>query len=49
MTTIRCEPVVIDTFAWIFGVKAFLEEIETALPDAESKALDCAPLTGEKI
>ena len=40
MTKIRLEPVVIDTFAWIFGVRAFLEEIETALPDAESKALD---------
>src|SRR3989338_2975782 len=40
MTKIRLEPVVIDTFAWIFGVRAFLEEIETALPDAEVKALD---------
>jgi hypothetical protein len=40
MTTIRWEPVVIDTFTWIFGVRAFLEEIESALPDAESKALD---------
>jgi hypothetical protein len=40
MTTIRWEPVVIDTFAWIFGVRAFLEEIEAALPDAEGKALD---------
>ena len=40
MTKIRLEPVVIDTFAWIFGVRAFLEEIETALPDAEGKALD---------
>ena len=39
MATIRWEPVVIDTFAWIVGVRAFLEEIEAALPDAESKAL----------
>ena len=38
MTTIRLEPVVIDTFAWIFGLRAFLEEIEAALPDAEGKA-----------
>ena len=40
MVTVRREPVVIDTFAWIFGARAFLEEIERGLPDAESKALD---------
>lgn len=38
MTTIRWETVVIDTFAWIFGVRAFLDEIETAIPEAASKA-----------
>lgn len=40
MTTIRWEPIVIETFGWIFGVRAFLEEIEIALPEAESKALN---------
>ena len=40
MTRIRLEPVVIDTFAWIFGLRAFLEEIEAATPDAEGKAFD---------
>lgn len=41
MTTLRLpEPVAIDTFAWIFGVRAFLEEMETVLPEAESKARD---------
>ena len=38
MVTVRWEPVVIDTFAWIFGIRAFLEEVATALPGAESKA-----------
>ncbi len=40
MTKIHWEPVVIDTFAWIFGVRAFLEEVELALPEAESKTRD---------
>jgi hypothetical protein len=41
MSTLRlAPPVAIDTFAWIFGVRAFLEEMEMALPEAESKARD---------
>lgn len=48
MPTIRIEPIVIDTAAWLLGVRSLLELLHDAIPAAEERERNALRVRAQK-